>query len=210
MYCEVIVEHKEVVSAAGLERVIGNGRLGPEILLGTAYGMSAIYSLESPTRSLFAFEAARSCFVIARKVNFRTSTYHIEGNSPAVSVETLFHAAREYSADLIAALREPPGNPYECRSLTVQLFEDNGRETGVEGKFVTLASVVREKFEWNELRSKVLEFVIAIILVYYGLDKESSTAAIASLGLVLAFTAMEAFLSYYRGRGTISWKLRQS
>ena len=210
MYCEIVVKHRGVITETGLEKAIGRGRLGTEIELTKAYGMSAIYKPAPPPHSLFAFDTARSCFVIARKVNFRTSTYHVEGSSLAVSVETLFQAAQEYSENLLRALRTSPAERgYKGRSLAGQLFEDNGRETGVEGKLVTLASTFRKKFQWTELRSSLIAFVTAMALIHYGLKQESPTAAGASLFIAVVFTLSEVFFAYYRERGRIEWKFRQ-
>ncbi len=210
MYCEIIVEHRKEITAAGLQFAIGNGRLGKDIPVAIAYGMSAIYGAAPPKYSLFAFDTVRSCFVIVRQVNFRISIYHLEGTRPALSVETLFRAAQEYSENLIAALPKPPGDSrYKCRSLAVQIFEDNAREAGVEGKLVTLASAFREKLAWNELRSSVIAFLTAFLLIWLRLKQESPKAALASLIIALAITLSEIVVSYYRGRGSIKWKLRQ-
>ena len=210
MYCEIVVKHRDVITGPGLKAAIGGGRLGTDIVLATAYGMSAIYKLAPPAHSLFAFDTPWNCFVIARGVNYRTSTYHIEGNSLAVSVETLFQAAQEYSENLLRALRtSPTKRGYMGRSLAGRLFEVNGRETGVEGKLVTLASTFRKKSQWTELRSSLIAFLTAMALIHYGLKQESPTAALASFIITLVFTLSDTFFAYYRGRGRIEWELRQ-
>jgi hypothetical protein len=43
----------------------------------------------------------------------------------------------------------------------VTLFEDNGRETGIQGKQETFQSVSRQVFSWAELRSSVIAFATA-------------------------------------------------
>lgn len=210
VYCEIVVKHRDVITGPGLEAAIGRGRLGTDIPLAMAYGMSAIYKPAPPSHSLFAFDAPWNCFVIARKVNYRTSTYHLEGSTRAVSVETLFQAAQEYSESLLRALRTSPAEPgYKGRSLAGRLFEDNGRETGAEGKLVTLASTFRKKFQLAELRSSLIAFLTATALIHYGLKQESLMAAGASLLIAVVFTLSETFFAYYRGRGTIEWKFRQ-
>lgn len=210
VYCEILVKHRDVITEPGLETAIGKGRLGTDIPLATAYVMSAIYGPAPPPRSLFAFDVALNCFVIARKVNDQTSTHHVEGNTRAVTVETLFQAAQQYSESLFRALRTSASGPaYRGRSLTGTLFEDNGRETGVEGKLVTLASTFRKKFQWSELRSTLLAFLTALVLIHYGLKEESPKAAAASLIIALVFTLSEVFFAYYGARGRIEWKLRR-
>lgn len=210
MYCEIIVKHRDVITEVGLADAISGGRLGTDIPLATAYGMSAIYGPAPPPHSLFAFEAPWSCFVIARKVNFRTSTYHIEGSSPAVSVETLFRAVQEYSESLLRALKTPPApRGYKGQTLAGQLFEDTGKETGVEGKLVTFGSVFQKKLQWKELRSSLIAFVTAVALIHYSLRDEPLKAAGVSLAITLVFTLSEILFGYYRGRGKIEWNLRQ-
>ena len=53
-------------------------------------------------------------------------------------------------------------------SLTVKLFEDNAKETGLVGVPLTIASVVREKFAWKEIATAVTTFVIAAPLFWQG------------------------------------------
>jgi hypothetical protein len=211
VYCEIVVKHRDVITGSDLQKAVGDERLGTDIPLAHAYEMSALYKLAPPRHSLFAFDFTPwRCFVIVRSVNYRTSTHHVEGSGPAVSVETLFRATQEYSESLLRALRKPPAaRSAKGLTLAARLFEDNGKETGVEGKLVTLVSTFREKFQWSELRSSLVAFVTAMVLIGYGLKQESAKAALVSLMIVLAFGLSEILFTYYRGRGKIIWRLRQ-
>jgi len=84
MYCEVAVKHKATITDAGLQAAVCGGQLGVAIPLAAAYARSAVYRLVPPLHSVGAFETVNRCFVIVREVNSRFSTYHVEGNSPAV------------------------------------------------------------------------------------------------------------------------------
>src|SRR5712672_3440642 len=100
MYCEITISHKNAPSEDELKAAIQKP-LGPEIALSSAYQRSKIYNgVNPPPISLFAVEAVRRCFVIVRWVNAASSVYHLEGNDPAVSVESRRIAAQEVSAVL--------------------------------------------------------------------------------------------------------------
>jgi hypothetical protein len=112
--------------------------------------------------------------VILRKVsNVCFSTYHLEGGDSTVTVDTMLHAVQEFAEQLTAVLRR-----FDCRvrRLTVQLFEDNGRETGMYGRPVTLASVFKQKFAWREIAPAVTGFVTALLLISLGLGAEQKQA----------------------------------
>src|SRR5271156_1106965 len=113
MYCEIIVKHSRQIDAGALEAAI-RAPFGNAVLILDAYRRSAIYKglvpplaphhAPPPPPSLFAFETGLNCFVIVRKVNVVLSTYHLEGNTPVVSVETLLQAAQEFSGQLMKIL----------------------------------------------------------------------------------------------------------
>jgi hypothetical protein len=211
MYCEVVVKHRSVITEAGLEEAVCKGQLGVAIPLAVAYGRSAFYRLVAPPHSVGAFETVRRCFVIVREVNSRFSTYHLEGNLPTVSVQQLLAAVQDFASLLSPVLRRSPGGrDYANSSLTVQLFEDNdGRETGVEGRLTTLTSVLRERFSWTSLRSGVIAFTTGGLLIWLGLNQEKVTATVYSFAIVVLFTVLESTTAYFMGRGKIKWKLRQ-
>jgi hypothetical protein len=210
MYCEITVKHKATITEAGLENAVCHGQLGAAILLAGAYARSSIYRNNPPGHSVGAFETVRRCFVIVREVNSRFSTFHIEGNIPAVTVESLLLAVQDFGGVLFPVLgRVPGGSAYQGDSLTVQLFEDNGRETGIEGKLVTVSSILRERFAWASLRSSVLAFFTSLLLIWRGLKQEPLLAGVYSLAIVLVFTALESGVGYFLDRGKIKWKLRQ-
>jgi hypothetical protein len=209
MYCEVVVKHRSVITEAGLQTAL-QGRLGADIALAAAYGMSSLYRLFPPAHSLYAFETVRGCFVIVDRVNYRFSTYHIEGNTPTVSVQTLLAAVQDFAGLLLSALGTAPATSSDKgHSLAVQLFEDNGRETGVEGNLVTLSSVLRERFAWSALRSSVIAFATGLLLIWRGLKQEPVKAMVYSFAIVVLFTVLESVIGYFQGRGKIKWKLRQ-
>jgi hypothetical protein len=210
MYCEAFVRHKAVITEAELQKAL-QGRLGPDIALAAAYKMSALYSLVPPAHSIYAFETVRGCFVIVRRVNSSFSTYHIEGTNRSVSVQTLLAAVQDFAGLLFPVLATAPATPaYQASSLTVQLFEDNGRETGLEGKLTTLSSVFREQFAWASLRSSVIAFATGLLLIWRGLKQEPIKATIYSFAIVLIFTLLESTIGYILGRGKIKWKFRQA
>jgi hypothetical protein len=211
MYCEVSVKHKATITETGLQAVVCGGQLGVAIPLMTAYSRSAVYRPVPPAHSVCAFETVNRCFVIVREVNSRFSTYHVEGNSPAVSVPSLLGAVQDFAGLLLPVLRTAAGGAtYQGLSLTVQLFEDNGRETGIAGKLTTLGSVVRERFAWSSLRSSVIAFLTSVLLIWQGLKQEPWLSGIYSLGLVIAVTVLECGASGFLERGKIKWKLKEA
>lgn len=211
MYCEITVRHRKQIDAAGLESVI-RSPFGNDVLVGTAYSRSAIYKSASPAPvSLFAFETVSNCFVIARKVNVHSSTYHLEGNSAAVSVETMLQAAEEYSGQLISVLGKTEfRSPYKPRSLVVQVFEDNGRETGLEGRLSSYRALLKEQMGWAQIKSSIIPFVTAQLLIWRGLKQEPIKASIYSLAIAIVFALVDAVLAGWHGHGKIRWKLRQT
>lgn len=209
MYCEVVVKHRAAIAEAGLQTAL-QGRLGTDIDLAAAYETSAIYRDFPPAHSIYAFETVRGCFVIARKVNSRFSTYHIEGTSPDVSAHKLLAAVQDFAGLLLSVLATAPATAaYRAHSLAVELFEDNGKETGMEGKLSTLSSVFREQFAWASLRSSVIAFATGLLLIWRGLKQEPIKATVYSFAIVLIFTLLESTIGYFLGRGKINWKLRQ-
>jgi len=148
--------------------------------------------------------------VIVRKVNVLLSTYHLEGNTSVITVETLLQAAQEFSGQIIKVLQDTQESAYRPRTLTVVLFEDNGRETGMQGELITLSSVLAQEFAWKDLKSIVIPFITAGLLIWLGLKQEPLKASIYSLAIALAFTLTQVVVGYWRGGGKIRWKLRQS
>jgi hypothetical protein len=207
MYCEIVVKNGGNVDEAGLKKAIGPTRLGDDIALAKAYGRSAIYSKNPPTRSIFAHEAVYNCFVIARKLNFRTSTYHLEGNTLTVTAKSMLMAVQEYCNALFKALATPPSTkPYKCLTLAVQLFEDNGRETGVEGRLITLRSILGKRLGWEALSSEFIKAATAIGLFYVGIEGDKVKAALFGLGVVIVFGFIETTFDYCTKSGKIEWK----
>jgi hypothetical protein len=219
MYCEINVKHRKTIDAAGLERAI-RVTFGNDIPVLIAYARSAIYRAVVPPlaaagapipASLFAFDTALNCFVIVRRVTVQLSTYHVEGNTTLVPVETLLQAAQEFASQLSRILQDcAESSVYGARAVTIQLFEDNGKETGMQGEVVTWNSAFGNEFSWKELKSSVIPFVTALLLIWQGLKQEPIRASIYSFAIAMAFALTQAIAGYWRGRGKIKWKLRQS
>lgn len=211
MYCEIVVKHGAPITEAGLQASVCGGQLGAPIALAVAYSRSGIYGRVAPAHSIGAFETVHRCFVIVREVNSRFSTYHIEGNTAAVSAQALLEAVQDFAEPLFAVLRTAAGGrAFRASALTVQLFEDNGDETGILGKFTTFGSILREKFSWASLRASVIAFATSAVLIWRGLKQEPLLAGIYSLAIVLVFTVLETIVGYIFERGKIKWRLRQA
>jgi len=206
MYCEIVAKHGNTITANQLETAIRKP-FGNDVPLATAYGRSAIYKSYPPPNSLFAFETMRNCFVIVRSVNVHFSTFHLEGNTTVIPVETMLQAAQEFCDALMLVLKT---SNLKAKSLTVQLFEDNGRESGMQGKRIGWVSVFKEKFSWKELKSAIIPFVTAVLLIWRGLEQKPLKSFIYGLLIVLAFTLADAIAGGWAARGKIAWKLRQT
>jgi hypothetical protein len=99
---------------------------------------------------------------------------------------------------------------YKARALVVQLFEDNGRETEMEGRLATIGSLFAEKFGWEEAKSALVPFVTALLLIWLGLKQEPIKASVYSFAIVLTFALVGAVLSSLRGNGKIVWRFRRT
>jgi hypothetical protein len=207
MYCEIVAKHHKPVTLDELTKAIGE-QLGKAISLESAYQSSAIYR-QSPTRSsVLAFETVHNCFVILRSINYDFCTYHLEGNDPSVSLTTLFDAVQEFSSQLRGLFHA--SNYHASPGLTIRLFEDNGRETSVQGKATTIRSVLGEKFAWKEVKSSAIQFVTALLLIWLGLRQEPVRSAVYSVVIVVPFYLADAMVAWRRRRGKIDWQLKQN
>ena len=203
MYCEIMIQHRRPISPQQFTAAIRHS-FGNVISLDQAYAKSALYRSRTPSASILAFDLARNCFVILRKVSNVRSTFHLEGSDGTVGVDSMLDAVQEFADEIAAIFRRPD---YRGRYLTVRLFEDNGRETGIEGKRATLASVFKQKFAWRETAPAVTAFVTGLLLLWLGLGTEKRPAIFVSFMVVLVFTLGDAFAGYARDGGTIRWKL---
>jgi len=210
MYCEITVRHRKPIVAVGLEGAI-RAPFDNDLPVADAYKRSALYRLvtRAPV-SLFAFETVSNCFVIVRKVNVHSSTYHFEGNSAAISVETMLQAAEVFSGQLMSVLATTKfRSPYKPRSLVVQVFEDNGRETGMEGRLTRFGALFKEQMGWSQVKSFLIPFVTAQLLIWYGLKQEPVKASLYSLAIAVVFALADGIIAGWRGHGKIKWKLRR-
>ncbi len=208
MFCEITVVHRREIGGEVLKSSLLQ-LFGNPIALPVAYDRSALYRIKPPASSICAFESSANCFVILRKVtNVHSSIYHLEGNGPSVTVPTMLQAVQEFSGELMAQLRRNNlGTGYKVRRLTARLFEDNGNETGLMGNPVTISSVFKEKFAWKEIATPLITFVTAALLFWRGLDNKPLAAAGYSLGVVVLFTLVDAFVEYWSRGDKIEWKL---
>lgn len=106
--------------------------------------------------------------------------------------------------------RNTVGSAYNPCRLEVKLFEDNGKETGLEGKRATIGSVFKEKRAWQETKTPLITIVTATLLFWRGLDNKPLSAAGYSFGVVLLFTVVDTFVEYWSRGGKIEWKLSRN
>jgi hypothetical protein len=210
MYCEITLTHKKAPSEDELKTVIQKP-FAKEVALSSAFARSEIYNGLSPQpTALFAFEFGR-CFVIVVSVDAAFSRYHLEGNDSKVSIGSRRLAAQQFSAALTNVLRTNTVNPdFEARKISLTMFEDNAQETGIEGGDVTLASVLKEKLAFKEIRSDLLSFVTASLLIWLGLKKEPLDATLYSGLTAAVFVLGDIVSTYWQNKDTIIWKLRQT
>jgi hypothetical protein len=210
MYCEITVEHRQQIRVADLSRMMES--FENPIELSSAYNRSEFYRGSPPASSICAFESGPNCFVILRKVtDIRFSIYHLEGNGPRVTVPTMLEAVQAFAGELMAQLHlKTVASAYKPRSLTVKLFEDNGKETGLVGTQTNIWSVFKEKFALKEIVPSLVTFVTATLLLWRGLDNKPLLAAIYSLAVVVFFKLVETLVAHLSKRGKIEWKLSGS
>ena len=205
MYCEITVTHGKEIDQGLLKPFIVEAFKNP-LDLKCAYARSAIYKNKTPASSVCALELESDCFVIFRKVaGIRSSMFHLEGNHSQVPVTTLLQAVQKFSRELITQLRSSKiGRAYKPRELTVKIFEDNGKDTGVAGNQVTIVSVFREKFGWKEVAAPTITFATALVLLWIGLDSKPLAVAGYTLGgvafFMLADTLAECWLESRENR----------
>jgi len=122
----------------------------------------------------------------------------------------MLQEVQEFSNRLLSQLGRGgnTGSSYKVRNLSVRLFEDNGRETGVEGELVTLSAIFKGKFAWKEIAPAVITFFTALFLFWRGLSDQSVKAAVASLLIVLVFTLVAVIAEKLHGRNRMNFKLR--
>jgi hypothetical protein len=209
MYCEITVKHRnridEVPFKALISRAFGNG-----ITLPQAYGRSEVYKAQPEVSSICAFDSGSNCFVILRKVtNVRLSIFHFEGNNRNVTVTTMLEAMQDFIGELVAQLQlKTVNSAYRPGSVSVRLFEDNAKETGLLGARADFWSGFKKGFALKEIIPSLVALVSAALLLWFGLDsKQPLRTAICSLGVVVLFKLVETVGAYISKRDTIEWKL---
>ncbi len=210
MFCEIEIDHRGRISEQELQSVLKGGNLGTEISLDEAYKMCPIYRDHPPRHSLFAHETVDNCFGIVLRLNLQRSTYHLQGRKATVSTQTVLRAAEQYTKQLLKVFHDAPiASRISGSLLAIRLFEDDAKETGVEGQMVTLRSVLREKFAWGELRSTLIPFLTTLLLLRFGLKQDSPKAAGVSVVIAFFFVITEVLFKYYRDRGKIMFEVKK-
>jgi hypothetical protein len=195
MFCEIYIKHKTPVPPANLVDLLRASSLGLEITTTAAHSRSAFYRAVGPVASLFAHETVNNCFVILRSKAFDVSTFHLEGNSPAVSVETLLEATQEYVVDhLLPALRRDPSASASLK--VVKLFEDNGKETGWLGRLQSLSSVLAEQIHGGEIQSHLIVLLTAFAFLFFGLHGEPLKNVFIALVVAILYALVDGLLKY--------------
>lgn len=175
MYCEIAIKHSRQVAAKTLSEFILAANIGNTMPLDEAYQASRIYRGRAPRSSILAHETTDNCFVIVRSVNYDVSSYHLESITETVSVQTLLQVAQRYSLQILRILRQAE---LSSALMAVRLFEDNGKETGVEGRIITLGSVLKEKFQWSEIKESIAPLLTTFVLLKFGLDTDPPQATV--------------------------------
>jgi len=195
MFCEIYLKHKTAVSAYDLVSTLRAANLGSEITTTAAHSRSVLYGAGGAVVSLFAHETVKSCFVILRSVNFDTSTFHLEGNGPRVSVETLLEATQDYVvSQLLPALKRSPSAIAKLQA--VKLFEDNGRETGLEGRLPRLSSAFAEQLDWSEIHSHVIVLLVAFGSLALKIPGDKLKDAAIALAVTVLYAIVNGLLKY--------------
>jgi len=169
--------------------------LGAEISVDEAYSRSELLRGVVPANRYFAHETVHHCFVILKDVNFKRCTFHLEASDWFVSSATLLQVAQDYVMEqMLPALKKEAR--VGASLLTVRLFEDNGRETGLEGRLRTFPQVLGEQLTTKEVPSHALTLVAAFLAFKFGFSHETPMAALIGLGVVVIFGAMNGSLKY--------------
>jgi hypothetical protein len=209
MFCEIYVKHHPAVPPADLVTALRSANLGAEIKTADAHARSVLYRAAGAAVSLFAHETVRNCFVILRSVNLDTSTFHLEGNAPTVSIETLLEATQEYVVShLLPTLRRNPSS--SARLQAVKLFEDNGRETGLEGRLPGLSSAFTEQLDWSEIHSHVIVLLVAFTSLALGVPSEKLKDAEIALAVTVLYAIVNGLLKYAWRRNKLKFGFKES
>src|SRR5690348_1238953 len=140
MFCEIDIQYPRKLTPEELVPILRARNLGAEISVDEAYSRSELLRGVEPANRYFAHETLHHCFVILKDVNFTRSTFHLEASDRSVSTATLLQVAQEYVMEqLLPALKKEA--KVGASLLTVRLFEDNGRETGLDGRLRTFRQV---------------------------------------------------------------------
>ncbi len=209
MFCEIYVKHEPAVSAADLVKALRAASLGAEITTTAAHSRSVLYRAAGAVVSLFAHETVKNCFAILRSVNFDTSTFHLEGNGATVSIETLLEATQEYVVShLLPTLRRKPGSTAKLQA--VKLFEDNGRETGLEAHLPRLSSAFTEQLDWSEIHSHIIVLLVAFTSLALGIPGEKLKDVAIALAVTVLYAIVNGLLKYAWRRDKLKFEFKGS
>ena len=209
MFCEIYIKHKKPMVGPDLVTLLRGSNLGTEIPTADAHARTTLYRGLTGIVSLFAHETVKNCFVIVRSVSYNASTFHLEGNSTKVSVETLLEAAQIYVVShLLPALRK--NSSARATLQSVSLFEDNGRETGLVGKLPGMGSLFKEQFDLSEIHSHLIVLLTAFISFRLGSKWDAVRDAEISLGIVVLYACINGLLKYLWRRHKLKFGFKWS
>ncbi len=208
MYCEIDFRHSQSVSDKDVVSAISGAGLGKEMKLEDAYSSSARYRSAKPASALYAHYTLRDCFVILRAVYGDTSSFHLEALKDSTPVLILMEVAEEYSQQLRKAFSTPISTPGEV--LAIRVFENTGNQAGVGGRVATARELFARQFAWKEVKAKVVVVVATWLLVFFGLEERLRwKAAVATLGVALAFELVEFIWKCSTEKGKIIWEVKR-
>jgi hypothetical protein len=80
----------------------------------------------------------------------------------------------------------------------------------MEGRLTGFVALFKEQLGWAQVKSALVPFGTAQLLIWRGLKQEPLKASIYSLAIALVFALADGILAGWRGHSKIKWKLRQS
>ncbi|MGA8221977.1 MAG: hypothetical protein WB780_10020 [Candidatus Acidiferrales bacterium] len=209
MYCEINVYHKKTITADKLAEILRGSGCGNEIPIADAYTRSTVYGGKNPYGSTYAHDSGQHCFAIVQKINnLNQSIFHFEAD-PHISANTLLESAEEYAQTLQRVFAGPNApRHYRVTRLVIRPFENNFKESGLEGSLVTTRQALKDVNLFHEVGTKLIALFTTFLLVRLGLTKETITAAEWTFAIAVMFVAVELIRAWYQNRGKISWKRR--
>jgi len=121
----------------------------------------------------------------------------------------LLEGAEEYAQTLQRVLAgSNVTKNYRVTRLVIRPFENNFKESGLEGSLVTTRQALKDVNLFHEVGTKLIALLTTFLLVRLGLTKETDTAAEWTFAIAVMFVAVELTPAWFQNRGEISWKRR--